>query len=242
MTESLSPPSPRMALPILPRELTAISEVVRAVPPPPIPALAEPYAIRLADPAVDAAQISEWMNRPHLAEAWEYDWPEARWRDYLRAQVAGSYSRPLVGSLRGEDHGYVEVYRAAKDSIAPRYDADPYDLGMHAAIADLNIVNRGFGPILLPAAGQEPLRDRTAVPADHVRPRPPQHRGPATVRLCGLRLPRRARDGEPSDGAVRAAPSLAAGSSASIQSSERLSVSIQDSERRFRGPFFALRF
>jgi len=150
MTESLSPPSPRMTLPILPRELTELSEVVRAVPPPPIPALGEPYAIRLADPAVDAAQISEWMNRPHLAEAWEYDWPEARWRDYLRAQVAGNYSRPLVGSLRGQDHGYVEVYRAAKDSIAPRYDADPYDLGLHAAIADLKIVNRGFGPLLLP--------------------------------------------------------------------------------------------
>jgi lysine N-acyltransferase len=37
----------------------------------------EPYAIRLAGPDSDAELVSEWMNRPHLAEAWEYDWPLA---------------------------------------------------------------------------------------------------------------------------------------------------------------------
>ncbi len=177
MTEPLS----RTVLPVLPRELTGLSDDVRDIPPPPIPTLAEPYAIRIADPAVDATLISEWMNRPHLAEAWEYDWPEARWRDYLRAQVAGNYSRPLVGSLRGQDHGYVEVYRAAKDSIAPRYDADPYDLGLHAAIADLKIVNRGFGPLLLPRLAKslfeiEPACQRIMFD--------PDYRNTAARRLC----------------------------------------------------------
>jgi RimJ/RimL family protein N-acetyltransferase len=136
--------------PILPRELTSIPDDVRGVGPPPTPTLAEPYGLRLADPDFDADQVSEWMNRPHLAAAWEYDWPPARWRRYLRAQLDGAYSRPFIGSLRGRDLGYVELYRAAKDSIATRYEADPYDLGLHAAIADEKIVNRGFGPILLP--------------------------------------------------------------------------------------------
>ena len=80
----------------------------------------------------------------------EYDWPPSRWRRYLRAQLDGAYSRPFIGSLRGRDLGYVELYRAARDSIATRYAADPHDLGLHAAIADEKIVNRGFGPILLP--------------------------------------------------------------------------------------------
>ena len=136
--------------PILPRELTSISDDVRAVGPPPTPSLTEPYGIRLANPDFDADQVSEWMNRPHLAAAWEYDWPPSRWRRYLRAQLDGAYSRPFIGSLRGRDLGYVELYRAAKDSIATRYAADPHDLGLHAAIADEKIVNRGFGPILLP--------------------------------------------------------------------------------------------
>jgi lysine N-acyltransferase len=168
-------------LPILPRELTSLSDEVRAVPPPPIPALSDPYAIRVVEPDEDAELISEWMNRPHLAESWEYAWPASRWRGYLQAQLAGTYSRPLVGGRHGEDLGYVEVYRAAKDSIAPRYDADPYDLGLHAAIADLRLVNRGFAPILLPRLAQslfaiEPRCRRIMFD--------PDHRNTAARRLC----------------------------------------------------------
>jgi RimJ/RimL family protein N-acetyltransferase len=139
------------AVPILPRELTeGLTDEVRNVPPPPTPVLPEPYALRLADPDADAEMISEWMHLPHLIEAWESAWPVSRWRRYLRAQLNGNYSRPLVGSLHGQDGGYFEVYRAAKDSIATRYQADPYDIGLHAAIADLTLVNKGLGRLLLP--------------------------------------------------------------------------------------------
>jgi lysine N-acyltransferase len=168
-------------LPILPRELTDLGDDVRAVPAPPIPELSAPYAIRVVDPVADAPMISEWMNRPHLADAWEYARPAEWWHGYLRAQLAGEYSRPLIGTLNGHPYGYVEIYRAAKDSIAPRYDADPFDLGLHAAIADLRIVNRGFGPILLP---------RLAASLFAIEPRcrrimfDPHHRNAAARRLC----------------------------------------------------------
>ncbi|OHV04414.1 GNAT family N-acetyltransferase [Mycobacterium talmoniae] len=166
---------------ILPRELTGLADEVRNVPPPPTPQLAAPFSVRLVDPDADAALISEWMNRPHLVEAWEYAWPVPRWHRYLRAQLDGSYSRPFIGSLNGQDHGYIEIYRAAKDSIAPRYDADPYDLGLHAAIADLKIINRGIGPLLLP---------RIAASLFELEPRcrrimfDPDHRNTAARRLC----------------------------------------------------------
>jgi lysine N-acyltransferase len=138
------------AEPILLRELTDIPDEVRNVPPPPIPELPEPYGLRLADPDADAETIAEWMNRPHLAESWEYAWPAARWRRYLRAQLESSFSRPFVGSLDGVDHGYLELYRAAKDSIATRYEYDPYDLGLHIAVADLEYMKRGHIRYLLP--------------------------------------------------------------------------------------------
>jgi RimJ/RimL family protein N-acetyltransferase len=166
---------------VLPRELTAIPDAVRAVPAPPIPALDEPYQVRLADADRDAETISEWMNRPHLVEAWEYDWPPERWRRYLRAQLDGEYSRPLICSFRGEDLGYIEVYRAAKDSIAPRYTADAHDLGIHAAIAGLRYVNRGFAAILLP---------RLVASVFETEPRcrrimfDPDHRNTGARRLC----------------------------------------------------------
>src|SRR5689334_19139995 len=135
---------------VLPRELTEISADVRAVAAPPTPTLAMPYAIRPVDPDADAEMLSEWMNRPHLVRAWEYDWPPPRWQRYLRAQLHGDYSWPFIAAFHGEPFGYIELYRAAKDSIATRYDADPHDVGLHAAIADLRFVNRGIAPMLLP--------------------------------------------------------------------------------------------
>jgi RimJ/RimL family protein N-acetyltransferase len=167
--------------PVLPRELTSIPDAVRAVGAPPMPILAEPYDIRLADADADAEMVSEWMNRPHLVEAWEYDWPPARWHRYLSAQLDGQYSRPLIGSFRGAPFGYIEVYRAAKDSIAPRYDADPHDIGLHAAIADPKYVNRGIAPIVLP---------RLVASVFEIEPRcrrimfDPDHRNTGARRLC----------------------------------------------------------
>ncbi|HEX7321926.1 MAG TPA: GNAT family N-acetyltransferase [Mycobacterium sp.] len=136
---------------ILARALTELPDEVRNVPAPPSRAEAPaPYSFRLADPDADAAMIAEWMGRPHLAETWEYVWPVSQWHRYLSAQLEGSYSRPFIGSVDGEDQAYIELYRAAKDSIANRYDCDPYDLGVHAGIADLGILNKGIAQFVLP--------------------------------------------------------------------------------------------
>ncbi|UQX11759.1 GNAT family N-acetyltransferase [Candidatus Mycobacterium methanotrophicum] len=158
---------------ILPRELTDLPDEIRSVPSPPSnPEVPTPYAFRLADPDADAGMMAEWMSRPHLAEAWEYVWPAERWHRYLRAQLEGSYSRPFIASLDGEDHAYIELYRAAKDSIATRYDFDPYDLGIHAGIADLEIMNKGIAQFVLPyfvasVLNAEPLCRRIMFDPDH---------------------------------------------------------------------------
>ena len=158
---------------ILPRELTDIGDEVRSVPPPPgVAEVPEPYAFRLADPDRDAEMIAEWMHRPALAESWEYAWPARRWHRYLSAQLDGSYSRPFLASQDGQDHAYIELYRAAKDSIATRYDADPYDLGIHAAIADDEFVNRGIAGFVLPyfvgsVLGQDPRCRRIMFDPDY---------------------------------------------------------------------------
>ena len=115
--------------PVLPRELTSVSGDVRVVPGPPAPSVYEPYGLRIADPVADAEMVSHWMNLPHLVAAWEYPWPPQRWQRYMQAQLEGEYSRPFIGGFRGVMSPNIEIYRAAKDSIATRYDADPYDLG-----------------------------------------------------------------------------------------------------------------
>ncbi|MGH3558238.1 MAG: GNAT family N-acetyltransferase [Mycobacterium sp.] len=138
--------------PILPRELTeGLSGEVRDLPPPPSSLeLPDPYAIRLADPDADAEMIAEWMNQPLLADTWESAWPVSRWHRYLRAQLDGGYSRPFVASLDGQDGAYFEVYWAAKDSIATRYEANPYDVGVHAAVPDQRALKKGIVQSLLP--------------------------------------------------------------------------------------------
>jgi RimJ/RimL family protein N-acetyltransferase len=159
--------------PTLPRELTDLPDEVRSVPPPPSAAeLPEPYAVRLADPDADAEMIAEWMSRPLLAEAWESAWPASRWHRYLRAQLDGSYSRPFLASRDGKDLAYIELYRAAKDSIATRYEAAPYDLGIHAAIADLEFTSVGiaqhvFSYFVASVLSQEPRCRRIMFDPDH---------------------------------------------------------------------------
>ncbi|MDT5367982.1 MAG: lysine N-acyltransferase [Mycobacterium sp.] len=169
-----------MTQPVLARELTDLPEEIRQVAAPPVPVLKDPYSLRVAQVS-DAELVAEWMNRPHLAKAWEYDWPVPRWRRYLEAQLEGSYSLPLICALRGVDRAYLELYRAAKDSIADRYDAHPHDLGLHAAIADEHFINRGFATLLFPrvvANVFEIERDCARLMFD------PDHRNSAVRRFC----------------------------------------------------------
>ncbi|OJZ74177.1 acetyltransferase [Mycobacterium paraffinicum] len=177
--ESEAPPETEPAQ-VLPRERFDISDEVARTGRPPTPALDPPFALRVAR-RQDAGMVAEWMNRPHLAAAWEYDWPAPRWERHLGAQLDGTYSLPLLGSVRGKDCAYLELYWGAKDLISHYYDAEPYDLGLHAAIADPALVNRGLGPMLLPrivgsAFAAEPRCRRIMFD--------PDHRNTTARRLC----------------------------------------------------------
>lgn len=165
---------------ILKRERNDLPENIRRVGRLPVPVLDPPYAMRAAV-SDDAEMVSEWMNRPHLAETWEYAWPVARWRQHIDAQLEGTYSLPLIATVRGAECAYLEIYWAAKDMISRHYDAEPYDIGLHAAIADLTLVNRGLGPRLLPLIvasvfAQEPRCRRIMFD--------PDHRNTTVRRLC----------------------------------------------------------
>lgn len=165
---------------VLARERTDIPDGIPRLAQPPLPSLDPPYGLRTAR-RTDAEMVAEWMNRPHLAAAWEYDWPSWRWYRHLSAQLEGTYSLPLIGSRHGVDIAYLEIYWSARDVISRYYDCEPYDLGLHAAIADAFLVNRGVGPMLLPRIvasvfSREPRCRRIMFD--------PDHRNGAARRLC----------------------------------------------------------
>ena len=135
---------------VLPRELFDLPDDVANTSAPRTPVLAEPYHVRLVDPDRDTDLITEWMHRPHLVQAWERPWPPEKWRNHLGLQLDGEYSRPLIAGFEGRDYAYLELYRPAKDHIAPGYEARADDVGVHAAIAEPAIVNKGFAVRLMP--------------------------------------------------------------------------------------------
>ncbi|WP_280267704.1 GNAT family N-acetyltransferase [Nocardia wallacei] len=129
---------------VLPRELTDIPDAVRQAPAPPVPEFHAPYSLRVIDAdGDDPATVAAWMSRPHLVRTWDQPWPVDRWRQHLRAQLEGGYTRPCILSVDGREAAYIEIYRVAKDECGRLYDADPHDLGFHIATGELELTGRG---------------------------------------------------------------------------------------------------
>ncbi|RLP12017.1 GNAT family N-acetyltransferase [Propionibacterium australiense] len=105
--------------------------------------------LRVADPGRDAATVAAWMARPHLAETWDQAWSAGQWARDWRERLAGTYSLPLILLYRGDEVGYLEVYRPARDEISRCYAARPHDLGFHIAVGKPELTGKGlFSPLL----------------------------------------------------------------------------------------------
>lgn len=120
------------------------------VPGPPLPVLGGRWHARAADPDRDLSLVHRWMQAPHVAAFWHQAWPPERWAEELRRQLAGVHSLPVLVSLDGDPVMYLEVYRAARDVVASVYPARPHDLGLHVAVGELSMTDRGLVRSLLP--------------------------------------------------------------------------------------------
>ncbi|QBI54646.1 GNAT family N-acetyltransferase [Streptomonospora litoralis] len=143
--------APRSAHPLGRREIAADAHVL-AVGPPPEPRLAPPFAARVAQPhGADLDTVHRWMHLPHVAPFYDQAWSRQRWAEEIASQRAGTFSRPFLVSRDGTDIAYVELYRAARDVIAPHYAADRHDIGFHIAIGDADATGHGVGKQILDA-------------------------------------------------------------------------------------------
>ncbi|MEU5402360.1 GNAT family N-acetyltransferase [Streptomyces sp. NPDC005963] len=139
--------NPTETYPVLPRYVTeGLPASWLEVPAPPADFVRGDLRYRLvrAD-GPDVPMIWEWMNRPHTAKGWEYDWPLERWQAHIDAQFAAEYSRPIIVESAGRPMAYMEFYRMAQDVVGHHYRAAAHDLSMHLAIADLADTGRGLG-------------------------------------------------------------------------------------------------
>ncbi|MDF3319817.1 GNAT family N-acetyltransferase [Rhodococcus sp. C3V] len=117
--------------------------------PPPTEFVRDEFTFRVVSGSDDIATVHEWMNRPHNAETWGYDWPVERWSNHIAAQLDTNYSRPIIVTVDGADVAYMEFYRPSQDIIGEFYECDPHDLGLHIAIADIESSPKGRGSRLM---------------------------------------------------------------------------------------------
>ncbi|MFE9749703.1 GNAT family N-acetyltransferase [Saccharothrix saharensis] len=126
------------------------------VPGPPLPVLTDGWHARAVDPDTrDLDLVHRWMQAPHVVAFWHQAWPRERWAEELRRQLSGRHSLPVLVS-RGDDDPviYLEVYRAARDVVARVYPARPHDLGLHVAVGELGMTDRGLVRRLLPVLSE----------------------------------------------------------------------------------------
>lgn len=139
--------APRIGPQALTREIReGLPSGVLAAGAPPLPALPEPWGLRLLRPgSADAALLVGWMAQPHVERFWEQSWPAQRWDQHLRAQLSGAYSRPLLVLFEGVPFAYAEIYRVARDVLGRVYPAGAHDLGVHLAIGEVASTGKGLG-------------------------------------------------------------------------------------------------
>lgn len=118
----------------------------RTAPPPPVPLLRRGgITLSYAEPnGRDLRLIHSWMNAPHVAEFWKQDWPLEHWEAHLSQMYDDTYERPYIAELNGRPIAYVELYRSARDVVADHYAAHPWDLGLHGAIGETDLVGKNI--------------------------------------------------------------------------------------------------
>lgn len=143
----------RTAHPDLPREIVDVPDAFFEVGPIPLPELSGDFRMeRIENDSPNIAHVAGWMNRPHLAQAWEFPNPEEWWARRIAAQNAGDYSVPVMLSVKGVPTAYFELYRPGRDAIGATYEPLPHDLGVHVGFGDANDTGKGTASLILAVA------------------------------------------------------------------------------------------
>lgn len=127
--------------------LSAIRFNERACPPRPALPQGEVYrrfdplqgctiSFKVTSPEADSELFHRWMHLPRVAEFWQQAWPEAELQHYLQQKLSTPFQLPLIGFIDDNPFGYIELYWAAEDRIAPYYGWQAWDRGMHLLVGE----------------------------------------------------------------------------------------------------------
>ncbi|MFD2837131.1 GNAT family N-acetyltransferase [Azotobacter vinelandii] len=75
---------------------------------------------------------------------WEEQGNLEQHRAYLERQLVDPHTLPVIGCFDGTSFGYFEIYWAKEDRIAPFYDVDNYDRGLHLLVGEEAFRGKAF--------------------------------------------------------------------------------------------------
>lgn len=101
-----------------------------------IPRFDSDFSIRAFDARSDLATFNHWMNLDSVAEFWDQRGTIDEHRAYIEAVAADPHMISMVGCFDDEPFAYFEIYWAKEDRIAPFYDVDDFDRGVHLLVGE----------------------------------------------------------------------------------------------------------
>ena len=93
-------------------------------------------SLRTLDIEQDLHRFMRWQNSERVAAFWEQSGTLEEHRAYLESQAKESRVLNLIGCIDDEPFAYFEAYWAKEDRIAPYYDAQDFDRGIHMLVGE----------------------------------------------------------------------------------------------------------
>ncbi len=93
-------------------------------------------SLRTLDIEEDLHRFMRWQNSERVAAFWEQSGTLEEHRAYLESQAKESRVLNLIGCIDDEPFAYFEAYWAKEDRIAPYYDAQDFDRGIHMLVGE----------------------------------------------------------------------------------------------------------
>jgi len=93
-------------------------------------------SLRTLDIDVDLERFSRWQNTPRVMDFWEEGGSLEQHRQFLEKLAADPHTLTLFGCFDDQPFAYFEAYWAKEDRIAPFYEVDDYDRGIHMLVGE----------------------------------------------------------------------------------------------------------
>ena len=100
------------------------------------PQLGAWISLRTLDIELDLERFNRWQNTPRVLAFWDEGGSLEEHRQYLEKLADDPHTLTLIGCFDDEPFAYFEAYWAKEDRIAPFYDADDYDRGIHMLVGE----------------------------------------------------------------------------------------------------------